>query len=104
MSSNRIVGAKMKIVVLYLASSLYGCQAGQNVVTPAADCGVAIVADALSGMTLEQIIAKEGARCSADILTVIDTLLSSTNPNVVSTGAYTEAVNLKARLDRDGGK
>jgi hypothetical protein len=83
---------------------LVGCPQATPVVAPATDCGAAIIADALAGLTIEQILAKEGERCGADLIAIVETILKSTNPNISATMAYREATNLRARLQlSDGG-
>ena len=63
--------ALLKIGLGVMLVFLLSCAAAAPAIVPAADCGAAIIADALSGMTVEQIIADAvGPKCGADLIAV----------------------------------
>jgi hypothetical protein len=67
------------------------CPAAVPIVGPAADCGVAIIEDAVAGMSVAQIVAKEGQRCGVDFAAVVATLLGSKDPRLEGKPAMVEA-------------
>lgn len=74
-----------------IAATQTGCPAAVPAVGPAASCVSAVVADALAGLSIDEILAKEKGACVADLEEVIAILLGSTKPQVVATKAYGEA-------------
>jgi uncharacterized membrane protein len=96
LSKIRALQAAARAAVVLLALWLFGasitaCPQAVGAVVPALDCGVAIVEDAVSGMSVLEIAAKENARCGADAMAIIDVLLSSRDPRLAGTKALGEA-------------
>jgi hypothetical protein len=69
-----------------------GCMPQQAAaIVPAAACVASVIADAIGGMTIAQIVAKEGPGCVADGEQVAAILLGSSEPKLVGTVALDEA-------------
>lgn len=85
-------------VACLLAVSLSGCPQGAAAVGPGLSCVSAVVADALSGMTLEQILDKEKGPCVKDLSEVIAILVGAEaqTPAVRQTIAYRAALAIRA--------
>lgn len=79
-----------------------GCGAALAAVTPALDCGVAIIEDAVSGLSISEIVAKELARCGADEAQVVAILLESKDPRLAGTKAMLAALAIRP-ASVDGG-
>lgn len=73
-----------------------GCPSAVPVVGPAASCVSAVIADALAGMTVAQILTKEGAGCVADASEIVTILLGSKDPAVQQTKAFAMAKAMRA--------
>jgi hypothetical protein len=85
----------MKTIIGFLSiaaitMALAACPQAIGAVVPALDCGVAIVEDAVSGLTIDQIVTKESARCGADATAIINVLLASTDPRLAGTKAMAD--------------
>jgi hypothetical protein len=77
--------------LLWGAMALVGCPQAAPVVQPTASCVSSVLADALQGMTLEQIVAAAGPGCVVDAEEVITILLGSGSALVSTTKAGVEA-------------
>ena len=98
MKARQLASVGILASVPALTLGLSACPQAAPVVTPVSDCAVTVIADALAGMTIEQIIALEGPRCGADLVAIVTTLLGSTRADVQATRAYKQASDLRARL------
>jgi hypothetical protein len=78
-------------ILLALAGILAGCPQAVAASAPALDCGIAIVEDAVMGLTLAEIAAKEKTRCDADLAAIAAALLESRDPRLAPTRALGEA-------------
>ncbi len=89
------------LVLIAGLTAITQCTPAQAIgaVIPALDCGVAIVEDAVAGLTIPEIVAKEGARCGADESQVVAVLLESKDPRLVTTKAMIAALAMQPRTD-----
>jgi hypothetical protein len=70
---------------------LTACPQAAPVVQPTASCVAAVLADALQGMTVAQIVQAAGPGCVADVEEVVTILLGSGSAGVRASRAYGEA-------------
>lgn len=84
---------------------LTGCAALIPAAPPAIDFVACVTKDALDGLSIPQIASPTPPGCGGDVLTVIETLLASKDPNVQASAAFGEATRVKAGLAlmTDGG-
>lgn len=75
-----------------VAGALAGCPAAVPVVGPVASCVSIVLADALKGDTVAQILADAGPTCVTSAEEVIAILLGSADPAVHATKAFAEAM------------
>ena len=74
-----------------LPMMLIGCPAAVPVVGPVASCVSTVIADALKGDSIAQILADAGPACVTSAEEVITILLGSSDPAVQQTPAFAEA-------------
>lgn len=88
-------------MAVIFAMPLTGCPQAVPAVQPIVSCVSAVVADALAGMTVDQIVKKEGASCVADAAEVVTILMGNVQkfPQLKSTVAYGEALKLLPPAD-----
>lgn len=86
-----------KVLTTSMLAILIGC-VPPSVVGPSSACIDAVIVDALSGLTVDQIVAKEGQGCAVDAAQVIAILLDQNNAGyqkngvaLTSTQAYAQA-------------
>jgi hypothetical protein len=91
-------------VVLLMAGALAlggatvsACGMG-GVVGPAADCTVAILTDAINGLSIPQIEADVKSRCGQDLAAIIAVLLGSQDAKVQASPAYAQAAKIQAAI------
>lgn len=77
-------------ILLLFALSQAACLKAVPVIGPATSCVASVVADALKGMTLDQILADAGPQCVQSIDQIIAILVgeAARNPMVRETAAY----------------
>ena len=81
---------------LALFASLAGCPQAVPAVVPGASCVASVIADALQGMTVAEIVTAAGPGCVTDAEEVVTILLGSKDPRVAATVAFKTAVSLRA--------
>lgn len=84
------------------ALALQGCPQALGAIVPSLDCGIAIVEDAVEGLSIPAIVAKESARCGVDEAAVAALLLESKDPRLAATPALAEA-KIRAAAREGGG-
>ena len=90
--SRAVRNGAVRVGVLFTSLGLLaGCPQTVAAVAPTLDCGVAVVEDAVAGLSVPEIVAKEGARCGADAEAVIAALLASRDTRLVGTPALRSA-------------
>lgn len=72
---------------------LLGCPQAIPAVQPTEQCVSAVIADALAGLNVNQILDKDGGVCGQDLAVIIAVLLQSSRPAVQATVAYKDAVS-----------
>jgi len=86
------VRAQLAFAALF-AVCLFGCPQAVPAVVPVASCVARVTADALQGMTLDEIVKAAGPGCVTDAEEVITIILGSPNPRVAATPAYKTAAS-----------
>jgi hypothetical protein len=83
----------LAVLVLALGLGSVGCAKAIPIIGPAASCVMTVIADALKGMTLDQIVADAGPTCVTSVDQVIAILVGEAgrNPMVRDTPAYRDA-------------
>jgi hypothetical protein len=83
----------LAVLALVLGLGSAGCAKVIPVIGPVASCVMTVIADALKGMTLDQIVADAGPTCVTSIDQVIAILVGEAgrNPMVRDTPAYRDA-------------
>jgi hypothetical protein len=84
------------LLLLTLVTTQVACPAAAPAAGPSASCVSTVVADALKGMTLDQILADAGPGCVKDAAEVYAILSGSPDPQVPATKAFGEAKARKA--------
>lgn len=82
------------------ASLLLGCPQAANVVPPVSNLAACVVQGAIAKQSLAQI----ATSCGGDLVSVIEAILASSDPAVLSSPAFVEATSLAARLAARGAK
>lgn len=72
------------------------CATAAPVVAPVTSCVAAVIADALAGLDVQDIMKKEGQACVGDAAEVVMILLGSDDPAVAQTKAYASAKAIHA--------
>lgn len=81
------------LVLVALAAYLVGCPAA----VPGVSCVAEVLADALKGDTIAQILVDAGPTCVTSAEEIITILLGSTDPKVQASKAYGEAITARAK-------
>jgi len=99
----------MKLGLLFALTALVllpamtsGCPQAAPAVAPALSCVEKVLADALAGLSIDEIAAKEGPSCASDAAEVAEILLGSADPNVQGTPAYKAALGMRDRREIRG--
>ncbi len=98
---NTQVRALSAVVIIALAVACTPQQA--SAVAPGASCVAAVIADAIQGMGINEILQKEKGSCVQDVEEVIAILLGSGDPHVQATLAYRAARSIRAAQQMSGG-
>lgn len=95
--SPMVASATKAAAVFVLATSLAACAGAIAAVVPVADLGICVAEHALNGESIPD-IARD---CKQDIPAVINALLESKKPEVRTTRAYGEALQIRGIFVRD---
>ena len=92
-----------KAAPIALLLLLLHCGNAAAAVSPGAACVASVIQDALSGMTIAQIVAAAGPGCVTDAEDVVTILIGSGDPRVGSTMAFAQAQALRAVKNSEKG-
>jgi hypothetical protein len=91
---------KKTLVACSILVFLAGCPQAVPVVQATEQCVEDVIIDALNGLTIDQIVQKDGSECATagvtDIETIVTILLNSNSEKVRTTQAYKDAYIYRA--------
>jgi len=99
-----LLGAGSAMLVICGVVTSAGCPPAASIADagpPVSDCVARVIADAVAGDTIAQIVADVALPCALDAAQVIAILLGSSADNVHASPAYREALSLRMQ---DGGR